>query len=246
MEATYRYAEIKNQFYGPSRYSGNQSWKDKGFDLKIRLFREKVAFPETSLGLRDIAGTGVFSSEYLAFTKSIGKFDVTTGIGWGILGLGGDIKNPLGGLHENFAKRNSYDDDFQGGSFNFKDWFSGNASVFGGIEYDLNKYGLRFKLEYDTTFPDRNDRFEDITVDSRVNFGLDYFFSDNLTIGLGFERGNQLMFNFAFGGNFNKDTIKKQPPKNVAKLNREQKDTIVSDNSIFYRSLNLSLRTSLH
>ena len=34
MEVTYRYAEIKNN-YGPARYIGNQSWKDKGFDLKL-------------------------------------------------------------------------------------------------------------------------------------------------------------------------------------------------------------------
>ena len=29
LEATYRYAEIKNKLYGPAAYSGNQSWKDK-------------------------------------------------------------------------------------------------------------------------------------------------------------------------------------------------------------------------
>ena len=39
MEASYRYTEIKNEKYGPSSYSGNQSLKDKGFDLKIRLVK---------------------------------------------------------------------------------------------------------------------------------------------------------------------------------------------------------------
>ena len=243
MEATYRYAEIKNQFYGPSSYSGNQSWKDKGFDIKLRIIDERVNFPETSIGLRDIAGTGVFSSEYLVFTKSVGKFDITTGIGWGVLGLEGGLKSPLGGLRDNFKTRNSYDEDFQGGSFNYKDWFSGNASVFSGIEYDLDKLGLRFKLEYDTSFPDRNDRFEDISVDSRINLGMDYFFSDNLIFGVGFERGNQLMFTFSLNGNFAKDTIKKSPPKRVGKLNKEQKQQIKNDDSLFYRSLNLSLRS---
>ena len=243
MEATYRYAEIKNQFYGPARYSGNQSWKDKGFDLKLRLLKESVSFPETSIGLRDIAGTGVFSSEYIAFTKSFGNLDLTTGLGWGILGLGGGLKNPLGGIRESFKTRNSYDDDFQGGSFNYKDWFSGTAAVFGGIEYDLNKLGLRFKMEYDTSFPDRNGRFEDISVDSRFNLGVDYFFSDNITLGLGFEKGNQLMFTFAMIGNFSKDTLRKQRPKKVGKLSKKQKETIKVDKSLFYRSLNLSLRS---
>ena len=40
-EANYRYAEVKNLNYGPSFYSGNQSWKDKGFDVKFRLLSEK-------------------------------------------------------------------------------------------------------------------------------------------------------------------------------------------------------------
>ena len=243
MEATYRYAEIKNQFYGPARYSGNQSWKDKGFDLKLRLLKETISFPETSVGLRDIAGTGVFSSEYIVFTKSFGNLDLTTGLGWGILGLGGDIKNPLGGIRESFNTRNSYDEDFQGGSFNIKDWFSGEASVFGGIEYDLKKLGLRFKMEYDTSYPDRNTRFEDIKVKSRVNLGVDYFFSDNLVLGLGFEKGNQLMFTFAISGNFSKDTLSKKLPKKVGELSKKQKDSIKIDKSLFYRSLNLSLRS---
>ena len=39
-EATYRYAEIKNAKYGPFAYSGNQSLKDKGFDIKALIKKE--------------------------------------------------------------------------------------------------------------------------------------------------------------------------------------------------------------
>ena len=56
-EATYRYAEIKNQDYGPFSYSGNQSLKDKGFDFKIRLLKESRFLPAIAVGLRDLAGT---------------------------------------------------------------------------------------------------------------------------------------------------------------------------------------------
>ena len=42
LEATYRYAEIKNQKYGPFGYSGNQSLKDKGFDVKLGLFNNNL------------------------------------------------------------------------------------------------------------------------------------------------------------------------------------------------------------
>ena len=42
LEATYRYTEVKNQLYGPFAYSGNQSFKDKGFDIKIRLLNYSI------------------------------------------------------------------------------------------------------------------------------------------------------------------------------------------------------------
>ena len=45
LEATYRYTEIENQLYGPSGYSGNQSLKDKGFDLKIQFTKENSKIP---------------------------------------------------------------------------------------------------------------------------------------------------------------------------------------------------------
>ena len=69
IEATYRYTEIKNVKYGPASYSGNQSLKDKGFDVKFRIIDETRIFPAIALGFRDIAGTGRFSSEYFIGTK---------------------------------------------------------------------------------------------------------------------------------------------------------------------------------
>ena len=71
LEAGYRYTEIKYAKYGPSAYSGNQTLKDKGFDLKFRLFKESSYIPAVAVGLRDIAGTGTFASEYLVATKRL-------------------------------------------------------------------------------------------------------------------------------------------------------------------------------
>ena len=45
LEATYRYVELKDANYGPSSYSGNQTNKDKGFDLKIGLLDESAYLP---------------------------------------------------------------------------------------------------------------------------------------------------------------------------------------------------------
>ena len=120
LEATYRYTEIKNQNYGPSNYSGNQSLKDKGFDIKALIFNETYFFPAISVGLRDIAGTGLFSSEYLVSSKKFKNLDLTIGIGWGILGSDSNISNPLESLDKTFKSRNDSLD--QGGDFSLKNY----------------------------------------------------------------------------------------------------------------------------
>ncbi len=239
MEATYRYTEVKNVLYGPSAYSGNQSFKDKGFDVKLRLSKESLYLPSISVGLRDIAGTGIFSSEYLVGTKSFGFFDITTGIGWGKLGTSNNIRNPLLSLSENFRERTDLTG--LGGEFNYQDWFSGNASIFGGIEYDLKRYGLRLYLEYDSSYPDLN-QGNPMEVNSRFNFGVNYYLSNSFNLGLGFERGNQFRVSFSLKGIFSEDTIPKPKPKNVIRLSSDQIQKSKKDKGIFYRSLNKSLQ----
>ena len=95
-EATYRYAEIKTAKYSPiASYSGNQTLKDKGFDLKFKLLEESYIRPSVALGLRDIAGTGLFSSEYIVATKNFNNLDFTLGLGFGLLGTEGGLGNPF-------------------------------------------------------------------------------------------------------------------------------------------------------
>jgi len=239
LEATYRYTEVKNQLYGPSAYSGNQSFKDKGFDVKFKLLEEGQYYPSLAMGMRDIAGTKQFASEYLVASKSIGSFDLTSGLGWGLLGLGGSLSNPLTLLHESFRVRSSFQG--AGGEFNFKDWFSGPTSFFSGIEYDLKKYGLRFALEYDTSNPDLNPN-NPMPVKSRFNLGANYYLSNSLNIGVAFERGEQFRISFALTGLFSEDIIPKPKPKNVVSLSEEQLKKSKKDKGIFYRSLNKSLQ----
>ena len=135
MEASYRYAEIKTEKYGPSAYSGNQSLKDKGFDIKFKVMREDFLKPAVAIGFRDLAGTGLFSSEYIVASKKIKNLDITLGLGWGLLGLENTIDNPFSNISDTFDKRNS---DFgQGGEFSYDSWFSGETAIFGGLEYEL-------------------------------------------------------------------------------------------------------------
>ena len=124
MEAVFRYTEIKNQKYGPFSYSGNQTLKDKGFDVKFRLIKERKYLPNVAIGLRDLAGTGLFSSEYIDASKRIDDFDFSLGIAWGALGRDGNISNPFKSLHDSFNAREASSKGL-GGGFNIKDWFSG-------------------------------------------------------------------------------------------------------------------------
>jgi len=221
LEATYRYSEIKDKLYGPSSFSGNQTWKDKGFDIKFLLVKETYLKPAIALGLRDVAGTGAFSSEYLVASKELGNIDLTLGMGWGNLGQLSTVSNPLTNLDEDFKSRNS--NIGKGGTFNYQDWFSGeNVSIFGGLEYKLKKRGMRLKLEYDTSKPD--DRYYKRLpqeVNSRINLGIFYNISNFADIGLAFERGNQFRLSFAFKGNFADTTKLKKydPPQKVPKGN---------------------------
>ena len=239
LESSYRYTEVKNKLYGPSRYSGNQSLKDKGFDLKMKLIGEGYYRPAVALGLRDIAGTGIFSSEYLVATKSLGNFDVTAGLGWGILGSDDSIRNPLLSLSESFQIRTGSIK--EGGEFKYTDWFSGTAALFGGVEYHLRKYGLKLIAEYDSSSPDKS-TISPLEVKSNFNLGLNYHVSNNLQLGLSFERGTNFRMSFSLKGNFLKDTISKPPPKNIIALSKEQKKKSFKNPDIFYRSLNKSLR----
>ena len=84
LETTIRYTDVRTRPYSPyASFSGDQTYKDKAFDLKARLWQESYWLPQVSVGMRDIAGTGLFDSEYLAASKRAGPFDFSLGMGWG-------------------------------------------------------------------------------------------------------------------------------------------------------------------
>ena len=243
LEASYKYAEVKHVKYGPYKYSGNQSLKDKGFDIKIRLIEESYLLPELAIGWNDLAGTGRFSAEYISATKRIRNADVTIGYGWGALGQDLNSRNPFLSLNERFKNREKSPQ--KGGAFNNNTWFSGEEiSLYSGIEYYLQRYGLILKLEYDTTNPDLGYSGPKLPVHSRFNFGINRPVNENLDIGLSFERGNQFRFSFAIKSDYGKRPLvqKDDPPKNIIKLNQAQRFSVSKDKNIFYRSLNKSLK----
>ncbi|WJY15736.1 YjbH domain-containing protein [Pectobacteriaceae bacterium CE90] len=203
LEATIRYTDVRTRLYSNiESFSGQQSYKDKSFDVKARLWREDRLFPQVSIGFRDIAGNGLFDSEYVVGSKRFGAFDFTMGIGWGNMAQSGNISNPFCSVSNSFCSR---DDSFsgQGGQFEVKNFFHGPAAVFGGIEYQTPWDPLRLKLEYDSN--DYSNEFAGrIHQDSPINVGLVYRLGDALDTSLSWERGNTLMWGITLRTNFNK------------------------------------------
>ena len=69
MEVSLRYADINTRKYSPYRsFPGDQTYKDKSFNLKIKLIEETDRFPELSIGFRDFIEQKV-SGEYVVIKK---------------------------------------------------------------------------------------------------------------------------------------------------------------------------------
>lgn len=148
LETTLRYTDVRTwQYSSVEAFSGDQTYKDKAFDLKLRLWEESYWLPQVAVGARDIGGTGLFDAEYLVASKAWGPFDFTLGLGWGYLGTSGNVKNPLCSASDKYCYRdNSYK---QAGSIDGSQMFHGPASLFGGVEYQTPWQPLRLKLEYE-------------------------------------------------------------------------------------------------
>ena len=85
LEGTFRYTGLTDTNYT----------YDRNYEAKLRLWKEDSYLPQVAVGIRDLVGTGVWSSEYVVASKMIDNFDVTLGMGWGRLAGEGDFRNPL-------------------------------------------------------------------------------------------------------------------------------------------------------
>jgi hypothetical protein len=207
MEASFFYNNIENKPYCEVSYDPvcKQDYKDKGFNLKLRI-KEEGIFPAIAVGLNDIAGTGLYSSEYIIGSYGINNLDIHFGLGWGTLNSSKHgIKNPLGYVNDSFLDRPKEFAD-KGGQFQFSRYFSGReASPFFGIAYSFNNKIL-LKVERDTTAQDA--RIEYKPPSSDYSFGIDYAISDNFSIGLSHERGAYSSLKFVYKSN-PKSSVKK-------------------------------------
>jgi hypothetical protein len=207
LESTIRYTQIPDVLYSnDSTFSGNNIYADKGIDFKIRLIEEGFWLPETSVGIRDFGGTGLFDGEYVAGTKRFGPIDFTLGMGWGYLGQSGNASNPLCKASDRFCDRNNSVNG-NGGGFDVQRWFSGPTALYGGIEYQTPYDPLRVKIEYDG-----NDYSEDfptvktnkvLVQNTHWNFGLLHRLGESGDLRLSYERGDIFTVGINLYTNFN-------------------------------------------
>ena len=198
LETGFRYTNISNQLYGPAYLSGDQSYKDKSIDVKLRAWRESDWLPEVAVGWRDMAGTGLFSSEYVVASKRIGRFDWSAGLAWGYLGNRDSLtKNPLSRvLGKGFDVRQN--DVGNGGSFATGSWFHGPASLFGGVEYQTPWDNWVLKAEYDGNNYKAEPLGNSFPAKSPINWGVVYRPSRGFDVSAGIERGNTWAFGLTF------------------------------------------------
>jgi hypothetical protein len=204
LETTLRYTDVINRPYLAS--GTGQSYKDKSADVKVRLLREGRYWPALALGIQDIGGTGLFSSEYLVGSYHWYDFDLSFGLGWGRLGSAGDIPNPFGIFGHHFDRNRQQEIQSsvgQAGNLGLKYWFTGKTiGPFGGVAWNTPVKGLALRVEYDGNDYEHEAAGAPIRQALPVNFGLSYRGLRNLDLGIGYERGNKFTARIALYTNF--------------------------------------------
>lgn len=231
MEATARYTDVRTQLYSlDSSFSGDQTLKDKGLDVKFRVWEESYYLPDISVGFRDFGGTGFFESEFVNVSKAVGPFDFHVGLGWGYLGGHDDITNPFCRVRESYCVR---PDGFSGlgGKVDYQNFFKGPAAFFGGIEYQTPIEGLALKAEFEGNNYEF-DRAGPLQQDSRWNVGGTYRWS-NVDFSLNYQRGNTIGFSVSYRLNMHtmsqlkidrqpREIVARKPAKDIESINRKR------------------------
>ena len=215
LEASFFYSNIQGLPYPGFEY---QDYKDKGFNIKLKLKKEG-RLPAIALGLNDFAGTGFHSSEYIVASYGIKKLDMHFGLGWGQLdGSSKNFKNPFTYLKNNFEIRSNDID--KGGTLNPSRYFSGKStSPFFGVSYIFNK-NIILKIESDSTNTEGG-RIDYDKKKSDFSFGADYLINNNFSIGASFERGNYLSLRFIYRNN---------PSRSIKKYEYRDPEINIDDN----------------
>jgi len=257
MEASYQYTDVNNALYSlVPEFSGDQTYKDKSFDVKFLLLKESEFIPAVAAGIRDMGGTGVFAAEYIVASKRVKNFDFSLGLGWGSFSNYG-MSNPFNKIDDSFRERDVSSNITQGGEFTTGYWFSGKVGIFGGAEVFLpNMNGARLKLEYDSTdyesegFPYGKDSFNLAFKSvrqprSNFNFGLVFPVSDNLHLKMNYIKGHTISFGFSLKLNLGKKDpyIQKNDGPKLVQNSRAYKVVTSKSNTNLYKATLLNMNS---
>lgn len=168
---TFRYVEVRNWNDGVFG-----TYYDRSFDLRLQVLDESRYLPGVTVGMQDFIGTGLYSGEYLAASKTLKPgLVVTAGLGWGRLGS----YNPIGTLGTRPPIVIG-----QGGKANLGQWFHGDVAPFAGVEWQVNdKLGV--KLEYSSDAYKLEDQVRGVFERrSPWNFGVEYQATPSMRLGL--------------------------------------------------------------
>lgn len=183
-----QFTQIEGKF-SKYRDQGYGDYKDRSGGMRVVLIKEDEFMPQISAGFFDATGTAFFGSRYVVASKMFNNFDLTLGLGQGILAgeyVGGGT-DAVVGSGEN-----------TGFSFITSNPFR-KTKLFGGLEWHVTP-DLTFSTEYSTINwknmlgyreTDGSILKEDgSNID--FNFGLKYKLTDNIHVSAAYLRGDTI------------------------------------------------------
>ncbi|GHA59020.1 hypothetical protein GCM10008927_25880 [Amylibacter ulvae] len=196
LAGSFRYSFVPDFIPGVGSYV-RPEYYDRSFDLRYQLMFEGEYRPAVAIGLQDFAGTGIFSGEYIAATKTLRpNLRVTAGLGWGRLGSYNSFSNPFGAD----TRPSTLSTDEISGRPQADVWFRGPAAAFAGVEWAPQAVrGLVLKAEYSSDdYANENAAnvgyFEHKTP---LNFAAEYHFKSGSTLAMNVIGGTEVGLRFS-------------------------------------------------
>ena len=202
-EASFRYtifnARGKSPIPGkecpPNEYTICDGIRDRSFELKYRVWDETQWRPSLAIGIRDLFGTGAWSSEYMVLSKQWGALDLTAGLGWGRLADRRIGRNPLLSLSDSVADRGVFTGtggqfDDLGGTISSDAFFQGrDVGLFGAFRYSLPQWRVELLAAYNSDSYARERALGSLGDTNGMSYGIDWEARPGVTLGVSYQQG---------------------------------------------------------